>query len=83
MTARRVFASACIVAAAVLSGPNMLHPGFNSADAIVIVAPFALVAVWLRPQRSQTPAEGEAPQASVMSPLVTVPSAGPSPEVGQ
>lgn len=55
MTVRRVVVAIAVVAIAALSAPAAVEPGVNSADLICILAPFALLAVFMR--RPKTPVE--------------------------
>ncbi|MBN9176077.1 MAG: hypothetical protein J0I43_01725 [Microbacterium sp.] len=55
MTVRRVVVAIVIVAIAAVSAPAAVEPGVNSADLICILAPFALLAVFMR--RPKTPVE--------------------------
>ena len=55
MIVRRVIAAIAVVAIAALSAPAAVEPGVNSADLICILAPFALLAVFMR--RPKTPVE--------------------------
>ena len=72
----RVFLAAAVVSLAVLVTPEMLIPGVNTADFIVMLAPLALVVIFATP--SKTPAGGVSPDST--SPNVA-PLAGPSSEV--
>lgn len=55
MTVRRVTAAVLAVAVAAACAPAAVEPGVNSADLICILAPFALLAVFMR--RPKTPVE--------------------------
>ncbi len=55
MSARRVLAAVAIVVVAIGCAPSAAAPGVNSADLICILAPFALLAVFMR--RPKTPVE--------------------------
>ena len=55
MSASRLVAAMAVVAIAALSAPAAVEPGVNSADLICILAPFALLAVFMR--RPKTPVE--------------------------
>lgn len=63
---RRYAFAALVVFVAILCAPAALVPGFNSADAIVVLAPLALVAVFAHKQ----PAGDEAsPLPSTVPPV--------------
>ncbi len=47
MSLRRLVAAIAVVVLAVLVAPEAIRPGFDAADAIVSIAPLALVAVIL------------------------------------
>lgn len=61
MSARRFIAMATVIIVAGLCAPAAAVPGFNVADAIVLVSPFAVVAIVARPRRPKTPAGGTSP----------------------
>lgn len=56
MNARRIAAAVAVIVIAVACVPAAQAPGINSADLICVLAPIALVAVFMR-RRSQTPVE--------------------------
>lgn len=55
MTVLRILAAITVVAIATACAPVAVEPGVNSADLICILAPFALLAVFMR--RPKTPVE--------------------------
>lgn len=56
MSARRIAAAVAVIVIAIVCTPAAQAPGINSADLICILAPIALVAVFMR-RRPQTPVE--------------------------
>ncbi len=74
----RVFLAVAVIASAILVTPEMLEPGVNSADLIVIAAPFLLVLIFAA-RRSQTPAGDSASPSVTATPTPTAETpAGPS-----
>lgn len=55
MSVRRVLVAIAVVGIAALSAPAAVEPGVNSADLICILAPFGVLAVFMR--RPKTPVE--------------------------
>lgn len=53
MSVRRVLVAIAVVGIAALSAPAAVEPGVNSADLICILAPFGVLAVFMR--RPKTP----------------------------
>lgn len=72
----RVVLAVAIVAAAVLVTPEMLKPGVNSADLIVIAAPFLLVLIFAA-RRPQTPAGDLASPSASAAPTAESPAGSP------
>lgn len=62
MSVRRVLVAIAVVGIAALSAPAAVEPGVNSADLICILAPFGVLAVFMR--RPKTPVEVPAPRAA-------------------
>lgn len=77
MSAARFVLAAAVVLVAILVTPAALTPGVNSADLILLLAPFVLVGIVAR-RRPKTPAGGTTPSPDV--PHVDAPPAGPTPQ---
>lgn len=76
MIIRLLFATV-VVAIAVLVTPEMLKPGVNSADFIVMAAPLALVAIFAY-RRPEPPAGDSAPPNRCGDPNAAHPAGSPS-----
>lgn len=74
MSARRLLAAVAVVIVALLVAPSAIAPGFNGADLIVVLAPFALLRICLPRARLETPAGGAT--APIDVPHVSEPPAG-------
>lgn len=74
MSVWRFFAATVVVIVALLVAPAAIAPGFNGADLIVVLAPFALLRICLPRARPDAPAGGAT--APIDVPHVTEPLAG-------
>ncbi len=72
----RVALAVLVVTIAVLVTPEMLKPRFNSADLIVIAAPYLLVLTFAA-RRSQTPAGDLASPNASATPTAESPAGSP------
>ncbi|MFF7683119.1 hypothetical protein ACFZA2_10190 [Microbacterium sp. NPDC007973] len=74
MSASRFLAAVAVVIVALLVAPSAIAPGFNGADLVVVLAPFALLRICLPRARPETPAGGA--NAPIDVPHVSEPPAG-------
>lgn len=74
MSVRRLLAATVVVIVALLVAPSAIAPGFNGADLIVVLAPFALLRICLPRARPETPAGGAT--APIGAPHASEPPAG-------
>ncbi|MEV7875183.1 hypothetical protein [Microbacterium sp. NPDC089188] len=74
MSVWRVLAAVAVVIIALMVAPAAIAPGFNGADLIVVLAPFALLRICLPRARPETPAGGATAPTDV--PHMAEPPAG-------
>lgn len=72
----RVVLAAAVIALAILVTPEMLVPGVNAADFIVMLAPITLVAIFMA-RRPQTPAGDLASPSASATPTAESPAGSP------